>query len=282
MKFSFYFDVAMCVSTHRKSVMTTKNSAMESSGVKDENPREGRYFTKPSEEEIQKVVGENPSEEEEIPNTEPTPEDAGEDITSENPAEEKPIGEEIPNPEIELEEEPVDEEPDPITTSAPEEDDEDYAGESSITAESEIAEESSTIDSLLNMFTYTDTDTVQEEDAPAEEAVGRETPAIPSVMRRIEGEGDEHPIPLNASVELKKETADPKVDTETYVDKAEESNKKKAMKMIANFTNLSISRKKSSANEIYQFILDNNVDIDLSKFRTIWKLVDHPFIESKN
>ena len=114
-----------------------------------------------------------------------------------------------------------------------------------------------------------------------EEAVGRETPAIPSVLREVEAEDDETPIPLNVSVEVNKETADRKVNKTTYVDKVENKELTKVRKMISDFAMAPTTKKKELANEIYHYVMDHNVDIDLSKYRMIWKLVDKPFITSK-
>lgn len=286
MKFSFYFDVSMCIRPPMGDANNTKFPTLESSHAKD-NPREGRYFTKPSEEDIKKMMETSDSEEVSI-----SPEDSDVEIPedTEDPADEKPIGDEIPDPEIDTEEDSdVDESP--IEGGVPTEDDQDlYAEESS--TESDPLHTSEVIDDLLQMFTQDDGETTETsieeessesisvEDIPAEEAVGKETPAIPTVLRRVEAEGDETPIPLNASVEVEKETADRSVDKETYVDKREETNESKIMNMISKFSSLPLSQKKDYANKIYQKILDTNANVDLSKYRMIWKLVDHPFIES--
>lgn len=262
MKFSMYFDVISCVST-RKSDARKKRAVMESKQVSN-NPREGRYFTKPEKE---PVVEESEEDVEETP--------------EKTDAEEKPIGEEIPEPSIDEDEEKSSDEP--IQEETPKEDDEDlYASES--TSEEDIESEESYVNGIINdMLKDFSTDLDQEEDTtPAEESVGRETPLIPSVLREIEAEDSETPIPLNVAATVKKETANTKVDPTTYVDKKEDKDKKYVEKMIRDFVNVPISRKKEYANTIYKFIIDNNVNIELSKYRTIWKLVDKPFIVSKD
>lgn len=261
MKFSMYFDVISCVST-RKSDARKKRLAMESKQV-SHNPREGRYFTKPEKE---PVVEESEEDVEETP--------------EKTDAEEKPIGDEIPEPSInEDEEEPSDE---PIQTETPEEDDEDlYASES--TSEEDIESEESYVNGVINdMLKEFSADLDEEDPTPVEESVGRETPLIPTVLREIEAEDSETPIPLNVAATVKKETANTKVDPTTYVDKKEDKDKKYVEKMIRDFVNVPISRKKEYANSIYKFIIDNNVNVELSKYRTIWKLVDKPFIVSKD
>lgn len=290
MKFSFYFDVSMCIRPAEKNAEKRKTPALESA-QKNPNPREGRYFTKPSKEDIEKALEESSISEDivESSNDSDIPQD------TEDPAEEKPIGDEIPEPDLDMGEDPQDEEPDPIEDEAPKEDDEELYAEESSTEESsdnDPLHTSEVIDDLLQMFTQDDgekeetlveediSESTPVEDIPTEEAVGKETPAIPSVLRRVEAEGDETPIPLNVSVEVNKETADRSVDKEEYTDKKEETNESKIMNMISKFSSLPLSQKKDYANEIYQAILDTNANIDLSKYRMIWKLVDHPFIES--
>lgn len=282
MKFSFYFDVSMCIRPAEENAKKRKTPALESI-QKKLNPREGRYFTKPSKEEIEKALEGNSVSEDIVRSLNDSDTDIPQD--TEDPAEEKPIGDEIPDPDLDMKEDPQDEDPDPIEDEAPKEDDEELYAEESSTEESsdnDPLRTSEVIDDLLQMFTQDDGEKEESpaEDIPIEESVGKETPAIPSILRRVEAEGDETPIPLNVSVEVNKETADRSVDKETYSDKKEETNESKIMSMISKFSSLPLSQKKDYANEIYQAILDTNANVDLSKYRMIWKLVDHPFIES--
>lgn len=203
------------------------------------NPRAGRYFHKAYKDPLEGIP------EEDI--VEDLPKD------TEDPAEEKPIGDEIPNPTVDMEESHMSD---------------------------ELKEDVAALEDLLNAFS-----TMEEEeevepipDTPVEEAVGRETPAIPSVLREVEAEDNETPIPLNVSVEVNKETADMKVNKTTYVDKVENNELAKVRKMISDFAMAPTTKKKELANEIYYYVLDHNVDIDLRKYRMIWKLVDKPFI----
>lgn len=285
MKFSLFFDVSMCIRPAEGNVNTRKYPALESS-YKKENPREGRYFTKPSEEEIQKVLTEgSESIDVESPDEDPI-------VDTEDPAEEKPIGDEIPLPDLDVKEDSDQEDVSPIEEEAPKEDDDEvYAEESTENADPLHTE--NVIDDLLQMFTQDDEKEVSVEedmnfeiipvdDIPVKESVERETPAIPSILRRVEAEDTESPIPLNVSVEVNKETADRTVDKETYTDKKEETKETKIMNMISKFSSLPLSQKKEYANKIYQTILDTNAKIDLSNYRMIWKLVDHPFIESRS
>ena len=273
MKFSLFFDLAMVVSGNGIPDRKATEAMMES--VKT-NPRAGRYFHKAFKDPLEGIP------EEEI--VEDLPKD------TEDPAEEKPIGDEIPNPTVDMEESSKNEEVDPIETSAPstEDEDEEYAQESSEEDKEshmsdELKEDVAALEDLLNAFSHMEEEEEVEPipDTPVEETVGRETPAIPSVLREVEAEDDETPIPLNVSVEVNKETADMKVNKTTYVDKVENKELAKVRKMSSDFAMAPTTKKKELANEIYYYVMDHNVDIDLSKYRMIWKLVDKPFITSK-
>lgn len=279
MKFSLFFDLAMVVSGNGIPDRKATEAMMES--VKT-NPRAGRYFHKAFKDPLEGIP------EEDI--VEDLPKD------TEDPADEKPIGDEIPNPTVDMEESPKNEEVDPIETPTPstEDEDEEYAQESTEENEDkeedteshmsdELKEDVAALEDLLNAFSNMDEDEEVEPipDTPVEEAVGRETPAIPSVLREVEAEDDETPIPLNVSVEVNKETADMKVNKTTYVDKVENKELDKVRKMITDFAMAPTTKKKELANEIYYYVMDHKVDIDLSKYRMIWKLVDKPFITSK-
>ena len=276
MKFSLFFDLAMVVSGNGFPDRKATETMMES--VKT-NPRAGRYFHKSFKDPLEGIP------EEDI--VEDLPKD------TDNPAEEKPIGDEIPNPTVDMEESPKNEEVDPIETPTPstEDEDEEYAQESIEENEEdteshmndEFKEDVAALEDLLNAFSNMEEEEEVEPipDTPVEEAVGRETPAIPSVLREVEAEDDETPIPLNVSVEVNKETADMKVNKTTYVDKVENKELAKVRKMISDFAMAPTTKKKELANEIYYYVLDHNVDIDLRKYRMIWKLVDKPFITSK-
>ena len=279
MKFSLFFDLAMVVSGNGIPDRKATEAMMES--VKT-NPRAGRYFHKAFKDPLEGIP------EEDI--VEDLPKD------TEDPADEKPIGDEIPNPTVDMEESPKNEEVDPIETPTPstEDEDEEYAKESTEENEDkeedteshmsdELKEDVAALEDLLNAFSNMEEEEEVEPipDTPVEEAVGRETPAIPSVLREVEAEDDETPIPLNVSVEVNKETADMKVNKTTYVDKVENKELAKVRKMITDFAMAPTTKKKELANKIYYYVMDHNVDIDLSKYRMIWKLVDKPFITSK-
>lgn len=278
MKFSLFFDLAIVVSGNGIPDRKATEAMMES--VKP-NPRAGRYFHKAFKDPLEGIP------EEDI--VEDLPKD------TEDPAEEKPIGDEIPNPSVDMEESPKNEEVDLIETPTPstEDEDEEYAQESTEEEEGkedteshmsdELKEDVAALEDLLNAFSNMEEEEEVEPipDTPVEEAVGRETPAIPSVLREVEAEDDETPIPLNVSVEVNKETADMKVNKTTYVDKVEDKDLAKVRKMISDFAMAPTTKKKELANEIYCYVLDHNVDIDLRKYRMIWKLVDKPFITSK-
>ena len=276
MKFSLFFDLAMVVSGNGILDRKATEAMMES--VKT-NSRAGRYFHKAFKDPLEGIPEEDIAED--------LPKD------TEDPAEEKPIGDEIPNPTVDMEESPKNEEVDPIETPTPstEDEDEEYAQESTEENEEEpeshmsdeLKEDVDALEDLLNAFSNMEEEEEVEPipDTPVEEAVGRETPAIPSVLREVEAEDDETPIPLNVSVEVNKETADMKVNKTTYVDKVENKELSKVRKMISDFAMSPTTKKKELANEIYHYVMDHNVDIDLSKYRMIWKLVDKPFITSK-
>lgn len=275
MKFSLFFDLAMVVSGNGIPDRKATEAMMES--VKT-NPRAGRYFHKAFKDPLEGIP------EEDI--VEDLPKD------TEDPAEEKPIGDEIPNPTVDMEESPKNEEVDPIETPTPstEDENEEYAQESTEEEEDteshmsdDLKEDVDALEDLLNSFSNMEEEEEVEPipDTPVEEAVGRETPAIPSVLREVEAEDDETPIPLNVSVEVNKETADMKVNKTTYVDKVENKGLAKVRRMISDFAMAPTTKKKELANEIYHYVMDHNVDIDLSKYRMIWKLVDKPFITSK-
>lgn len=273
MKFSLFFDLAMVVSGNGIPDRKATEAMMES--VKT-NPRAGRYFHKAFKDPLEGIPEED------------IVEDLPKDI--EDPAEEKPIGDEIPNPTVDMEKSPKNEEVDPIETPTPstEDEDEEYAQESTEEEpesymSDELKEDVSALEDLLNAFSNMEEEEEVEPipDTPVKEAVGRETPAIPSVLREVEAEDDETPIPLNVSVEVNKETADMKVNKTTYVDKVENKELAKVRKMISDFAMAPTTKKKELANKIYHYVMDHNVDIDLSKYRMIWKLVDKPFITSK-
>ena len=276
MKFSLFFDLAMVVSGNGIPDRKATEAMMES--VKT-NPRAGRYFHKAFKDPLEGIP------EEDI--VEDLPKD------TEDPADEKPIGDEIPNPTVDMEESPKNEEVDPIETPTPstEDEDEEYSQESTEENEEdteshmsdELKEDVAALEDLLNAFSNMEEEEEVEPipDTPVEEAVGRETPAIPSVLREVEAEDDETPIPLNVSVEVNKETADMKVNKTTYVDKVENKELAKVKKMISDFAMAPTTKKKELANKIYYYVIDHNVHIDLSKYRMIWKLVDKPFITSR-
>lgn len=279
MKFSLFFDLAMVVSGNGIPDRKATEAMMES--VKT-NPRAGRYFHKAFKDPLEGIPEEDVVED--------LPKD------TEDPADEKPIGDEIPNPTVDMEKSPKNEEVDPIETPTPstEDEDEDYAQESTEENEDkeedteshmsdELKEDVAALEDLLNAFSNMEEEEEVEPipDTPVEEAVGRETPAIPSVLREVEAEDDETPIPLNVSVEVNKETADMKVNKTTYVDKVENKELAKVRKMISDFAMAPTTKKKELANKIYYYVMDHNVDIDLSKYRMIWKLVDKPFIASR-
>lgn len=280
MKFSLFFDLAMVVSGNGIPDRKATEAMMES--VKT-NPRAGRYFHKAFKDPLEGIPEED------------IVEDLPKDI--EDPADEKPIGDEIPNPTVDMEESPKNEEVDPIKTPTPstEDEDEEYAQESTEENEDkeeediesrmsdELKEDVAALEDLLNAFSNMEEEEEVEPipDTPVEEAVGRETPAIPSVLREVEAEDDETPILLNVSVEVNKETADMKVNKTTYVDKVENKELAKVRKMITDFSMAPTTKKKELANKIYYYVIDHNVDIDLSKYRMIWKLVDKPFITSR-
>lgn len=279
MKFSLFFDLAMVVSGNGIPDRKATEAMMES--VKT-NPRAGRYFHKAFKDPLEGIPEED------------IVEDLPKDI--EDPAEEKPIGDEIPNPTVDMEESPKNKKVDPIETPTPstEDEDEEYAKESTEENEDkeedteshmsdELKEDVAALEDLLNAFSNMEEEEEVEPipDTPVEEAVSRETPAIPSVLREVEAEDDETPIPLNVSVEVNKETADMKVNKTTYVDKVEDKELAKVKKMISDFAMAPTTKKKELANKIYYYVIDHNVDIDLSKYRMIWKLVDKPFITSR-
>lgn len=305
MKFSLFFDLAMVVSGNGIPDRKATEAMMES--VKT-NPRAGRYFHKAFKDPLEGIPEEDIVED--LPKDTEDPADEkpiGDEIP--NPTvdmEESPKNEEV---------DPI-ETPTPST----EDEDEEYAQESTEEEEEdteshmsdELKEDVAALEDLLNAFSNMDEEEVEEisqdqidhtyltdvmsrdqktafekilnrseNDQPAEEAVGRETPTIPSVLREVEAEDDETPIPLNVSVEVNKETADMKVNKTTYVDKVENKELAKVRKMITDFAMAPTTKKKELANEIYYYVMDHNVDIDLSKYRMIWKLVDKPFITSR-
>ena len=305
MKFSLFFDLAMVVSGNGIPDRKATEAMMES--VKT-NPRAGRYFHKAFKDPLEGIPEEDIVEDLPKDTEDPAEEKPiGDEIP--NPTvdmEESPKNEEV---------DPI-ETPTPST----EDEDEEYAQESTEENEEdteshmsdELKEDVAALEDLLNAFSNMDEEEVEEisqdqidhtyltdvmsrdqqtafekilnrseNDQPAEEAVGRETPAIPSVLREVEAEDDETPIPLNVSVEVNKETADMKVNKTTYVDKVENKELAKVRKMITDFAMAPTTKKKELANKIYYYVIDHNVDIDLSKYRMIWKLVDKPFITSK-
>lgn len=305
MKFSLFFDLAMVVSGNGIPDRKATEAMMES--VKT-NPRAGRYFHKAFKDPLEGIPEEDIVEDFPKDTEDPAEEKPiGDEIP--NPTvdmEESPKNEEV---------DPI-ETPTPST----EDEDEEYAQESTEEEEEdteshmsdELKEDVAALEDLLNAFSNMDEEEVEEisqdqidhtyltdvmsrdqktafekilnrseNDQPAEEAVGRKTPAIPSVLREVEAEDNETPIPLNVSVEVNKETADMKVNKTTYVDKVENKELAKVKKMISDFAMAPTTKKKELANEIYYYVMDHNVDIDLSKYRMIWKLVDKPFITSK-
>lgn len=247
MKFSVYFDLAIHVANGQN-----KKPSTESLSPKSENPREGRYFHKVDASEMKKILESA---------------DVDSDNTSEKTdAEEKLIGDEIPKAEVDTNVHPVDDSP--IKGIPPEEDDPDIVDESPDNNSEEDSEEGDALEYLLNAFS-----SELPEEEVVEESVGRETPLIPSIMREVEAEDSENPIPLNVSTAVKKETADVKVDKTSYVDKNEQSKVRKVESMIAKFANTPMTKKMEYANSIYEYIISNNINYDLSKHRQIWKLV---------
>lgn len=308
MKFSLFFDLAMVVSGNGIPDHKATEAMMES--VKT-NPRAGRYFHKAFKDPLEGIPEEDIVED--LPKDTEDPADEkpiGDEIP--NPTvdmEESPKNEEVdpietPTPSTEDEDEEYAQE------STEENEDKEEDTESHMS--DELKEDVAALEDLLNAFSHMDEESTEEisqdqidhtyltdvmsrdqktafeeimnrseNDQPAEEAVGRETPAIPSVLREVETEDDETPIPLNVSVEVNKETADMKVNKTTYVDKVENKELAKVRKMITDFAMAPTTKKKELANKIYYYVIDHNVDIDLSKYRMIWKLVDKPFITSR-
>ena len=288
MRHNFYFDLSILV-PHQNPMTKKVMEALEERQKK--NPREGRYFVKPEKDPTKDIPKEDLIETEYEGFKDLS--DAVSDIQEENKYESvdttsMPIGEEIPEyaPDTPKEEDDSDNTETIIDESAPQEDDPEYTEEAgkpsteSTTEEENFDDELNDIDSILEEYFYPDYNGIEDEE-PAQESVGRETPEIPSVLREVEAEDKENPIPLNISATTKRKSADPKIDPETYVDKKEDSNEAKVKKMIYNFTSLPLTKKKAYANEIYNFIMDNHVDVNLCQYRSIWKLVDKPFIESQ-
>ena len=288
MRHNFYFDLSILV-PHQNPMTKKVMEALEER--KKKNPREGRYFIKPEKDPTKDIPKEDLIETEYEGFKDLS--DAVSDIQEENKYESvdttsMPIGEEIPEyaPDTPKEEDDSDNTETIIDESAPQEDDPEYTEEAgepsteSATEEENFDDELNDIDSILEEYFYPDYNGIEDEE-PAQESVGRETPEIPSVLREVEAEDKENPIPLNISATTKRKSADPKIDPETYVDKKEDSNEAKVKKMIYNFTSLPLTKKKAYANEIYNFIMDNHVDVNLCQYRSIWKLVDKPFIESQ-
>lgn len=287
MRHNFYFDLNILV-PHQNSMTKKVMEALEER--KKKNPREGRYFVKPEKDPTKDIPKEDLIE------TEYEGFKDLSDVVADKQEENKykpvdtstmPIGDEIPEYTPDTpEEKDIDDDKDPIIDiPAPQEDDPEYteeAGEPSTesTSEENFDDDLNIIDSILEEFSSPEYGDIEDE-GPAQESVGRETPEIPSVLREVEAEDKENPIPLNISATTKRKSADPKIDPETYVDKKETANETKVKKMISRFTSLPLTEKKAYANEIYNFIMDNHVNVDLSKYRTIWKLVDKPFIESQ-
>lgn len=288
MRHNFYFDLSILV-PHQNPMTKKVMEALEER--KKKNPREGRYFIKPEKDPTKDIPKEDLIETEYEGFKDLS--DAVADRQEENkykPVDisSMPIGEEIPEyvPDTPKEEDDSDNTETIIYESAPQEDDPEYTEESgepsteSTTEEENFDDELNDIDSILEEYFYPDYNDIEDEE-PAQESVGRETPEIPSVLREVEAEDKENPIPLNISATTKRKSADPKIDPETYVDKKEDSNEAKVKKMIYNFTSLPLTKKKAYANEIYNFIMDNHVNVNLCQYRSIWKLVDKPFIESQ-
>lgn len=288
MRHNFYFDLSILV-PHQNSMTKKVMEALEERQKK--NPREGRYFVKPEKDPTKDIPKEDLIETEYEGFKDLS--DAVADRQEENKykpvdTSSMPIGEEIPEyvPDTPKEEDASDNTETIIDESAPQENDPEYTEEAgepsteSTTEEENFDDELNDIDSILEEYFYPDYNDIEDEE-PAQESVGRETPEIPSVLREVEAEDKENPIPLNISATTKRKSADPKIDPETYVDKKEDSNEAKVKKMIYNFTSLPLTKKKAYANEIYNFIMDNHVDVNLCQYRSIWKLVDNPFIESQ-
>lgn len=282
MRHNFYFDLSILV-PHQNPMTKKVMEALEER--KKKNPREGRYFIKPEKDPTKDIPKEDLIETEYEGFKDLS--DAVADRQEENKYEpvdtsSMPIGEEIPEyvPDTPKEDE-SDNTENIIDESAPQEDDPEYteeAGEPS--TEESFDDVLNDIDSILEECLYPDYNGIEDE-GPVQESVERETPEIPSVLREVEAEDKENPIPLNISATTKRKSADPKIDPETYVDKKEDSNEAKVKKMIYNFTSLPLTKKKAYANEIYNFIMDNHVNVNLCQYRSIWKLVDKPFIESQ-
>lgn len=287
MRHNFYFDLSILV-PHQNSMTKKVMEALEER--KKKNPREGRYFVKPEKDPTKDIPKEDLIETEYEGFKDLS--DAVADKQEENnyippiDTSKMPIGDEIPEyiPDTDIDDDSNKEEI--IDTHTPQEDDPEYTEEAgepsteSISEEENFDDELNDINSILEEFSSPEYGDVEDEE-PAQESVGRETPEIPSVLREVEAEDKENPIPLNISATTKRKSADPKIDPETYVDKKEDSNEAKVKKMIYNFTSLPLTKKKAYANEIYNFIMDNHVNVNLCQYRSIWKLVDKPFIESQ-
>lgn len=98
-------------------------------------------------------------------------------------------------------------------------------------------------------------------------------PLIPSVTRDIESEDNEGRIPLVVATALSNAVADttaPKTITE-YDKHMEELHK-----MFIDFSVCGPFVRKKKANSIYQFVLNNNLQVDLSKNKMLWSLIDNP------
>lgn len=246
MKFSLCFDFSVHAAGNQNN---EKKKVTESSS--SSNPREGRYFHRAEKDPVLEFLEDHPDA------LEP------EEPSEKTDAKDKPVGSEIPEVTVEG---PSDTDEDrPIEEVPPSEDDDDIVSES-------IDEEERELNELLKDF---------ESSSVAEESVGRETPMIPSILREVEAEDSETPIPLNVGVAVKRETANVKVDPQTYVDKEAEKKREHVKMMIAKFPFLPITRKKDMANEIYNYIIANNVDYDLQKNWAVWKLVDRAPLDKK-
>lgn len=101
---------------------------------------------------------------------------------------------------------------------------------------------------------------------------------LPSILEPISGEAGDDTQDYDVETHTEMATADP----ETLPVPPKDDKREEAEKMIRKFSMVSPKFRKQKAQEIYEFIMNNNIDIDLSKNKMIAPLLSCPITTQKS
>ncbi len=101
---------------------------------------------------------------------------------------------------------------------------------------------------------------------------------LPSILEPISGEANDDTQDYDVNTHNEVATPDP----ETPPAAPKNDKREEAERMIRKFALVTPGLRKEKAQEIYSFIMNNNIDIDLSKYKLIAPLLDSPITTNKS